>query len=68
MNALLHNTVDQKYDRTISIVTFDYRFEALLSCSVPYLQLDVKLLVDFDHFGGEFNPCIGFSVPTVTVC
>lgn len=48
------NVVDQQCPDSTAIVRPSNRTEVLLTCGVPYLQLDV-LVADFDCFGTELH-------------
>ena len=65
---LLDNTKDQEYHRAVPIIAFDDGLETLLPCSIPNLQFNVELVVDFYDLRSELNTLVTFILPTVTVC
>lgn len=52
------DAIDKKNDWAVAIVAFDDGFEAFLSRSVPYLQFNIELIIDFDDFGSKLNSYI----------
>ena len=56
VEGVLDDVVDQKHNGTVAVVAFDDGLETFLAGSVPDLQFDVELLVDFDDFGGKLDP------------
>ena len=60
--GVLDDAVDQKYNRAVSVVTFDDGLKTFLAGGVPDLQFDIEFIIYLNDLGSELDAYVGWAM------